>query len=387
MNHLLSERIEILEVNAEARTMKQRIIRAGRSKNKRHYPKKVLMKAAALFENAPAFPGHMTKQQIKDNAERPPNTLAGWLSNVQYDESENALVATRHFAPTAMGRDMFALAQEVHAGRLDSSVFGASIHALGSGQTNEDGEVVVESIDQVLSVDDVLHPAAGGGFIPLTASEGGFLSTITADLSRADYEALRPDIIEQIRNDFKNVRRDDEIRQLEASAETYTTERDNFAAALREAEAKAESTAAEHASAIRILKEEHGEAIAALTEDVMDARRELAVYRALESSLLPAQQREALKTALLEAEEAQWEGLIASFKLAWQNAATNGNPGIAESQAQRPAPILHDDAGAGRGKPQVNLPRPGENVKDWMERTNRTNSVTREIGHGVTVHR
>lgn len=158
----LSESIDLSEaqIDKEARVLRNVVlIKAGMSKTRRHYSEEVLRKAAPLFEGARAFDSHK-------EGERRVGEITGYYTDVRYEKG--ALRADRHFTNTRAGRDVWEVAQAVASGQAPASLAGLSINARGAGKTKRlaDGDAfMVESISDVISVDDVDAASAGGSYI------------------------------------------------------------------------------------------------------------------------------------------------------------------------------------------------------------------------------
>ena len=99
--HIIIERAEFFEANkAKARTVKQRIIKAGVSKNKRMYSEDLLRRSVPKFEGAKAYANHQLwgSRDVRDTS--------GWLEKPQFDEDSKSIVATRHFSSTPAGENL-----------------------------------------------------------------------------------------------------------------------------------------------------------------------------------------------------------------------------------------------------------------------------------------
>ena len=115
---------------------------------------------------------------------------------------------------------------------------GASIHALGTGEVDDDtGIVHVESLDKILSVDDVDVPAAGGGFgegdegtQQFAASSKGIIPLILDELDYQQWREGRPDYERKLRNELKSERQDKAVKTSEAQATAAQAEADRLLA-------------------------------------------------------------------------------------------------------------------------------------------------------------
>lgn len=122
-----------------------------------YYSEKLLSAIPDLFENAQMFWDHPTQSDTYERPERSLRDLAATLHNVSYQENGTD-------GPGIYGvADVF----EHFVGPLKEMApyIGVSIRATGFGKEGEaEGRegVIVEGIDQILSVDFVTKPGAGG---------------------------------------------------------------------------------------------------------------------------------------------------------------------------------------------------------------------------------
>lgn len=142
------------------------LIRAGLSLNGTLYPPGVLAAAAPLYEGARCMLNHPGWEYDIEK-------LAGVITDVQWDEEGQALTGALNFLDTPAGQTLRALAQ--HEARLrqdgalepDKRLFGFSHVVMASGEYadyegTEEQVFKVDRIVEVLSVDAVVFPAAGG---------------------------------------------------------------------------------------------------------------------------------------------------------------------------------------------------------------------------------
>ncbi|HEX8276037.1 MAG TPA: hypothetical protein VF615_25595 [Longimicrobiaceae bacterium] len=148
------------------------IIAPGQSLNGLYYPAETLREAAPLFEGAHVYvfddspTGHMASAEQK-----PQGQMAGWIDGIVV-RAGGALGGRLHFLQEGVGETTRKKLVDAW-GRGKRDLFGLSIDARGTvRQATQDGKQtrLVESIRQVLSVDVVLRPAAGGKFTRLVAS-------------------------------------------------------------------------------------------------------------------------------------------------------------------------------------------------------------------------
>jgi hypothetical protein len=334
---LIRESVEFLEGSREDRTVKQIIIRAGKSKNDRNYPHDVVRASTPLFEGVKTYANHPSKDDLKNRPERSISDITGWISDVSFDESMSALVGTRHFADTSAGRDAWALAQQVIFEGAPTTLFGASINAMGRGN-KKDGILEVAEITRAISVDDVTTPAAGGGFLPLGESDGGIVEAVLQEMTFMEFFEARPDYIKRIQNEMKTERQDEAVKAAKAEADQ-----------LREALETLQSD-------VYKVNENH---VAALI-DLEQARLDLVIEKTLNKVRLPADWRESLRQQLTNAKPDDWDRIIQEEQQKAKHVSkpivTNANRQV---QAERVAP-----------KPIVNQIRVRENedFDTWLKR-------------------
>lgn len=349
----LSENIDLSEatVAADERVIRNvRLIKAGMSLNRRHYPADVLRQAAPIFEGAKAYVGHADPRQPRDRF----RDLSGWYSNVRFEG--DSLLADRHFTRTDAGNTAWAIAQDIADGRAPASLAGLSINAVGTGtnRKRDDGEVLeVESITSATSVDDVDAPAASGGY-RLTASGldpmiEGILKAVTFD----EWTGAQPTFVERLQKQWKSVR-------LEEATRTALAEADTRVKAANAAASEANRALSEAQSDISRLTSE-GEAV--LTQ-LQDTTLRLALERTLAASQLPAAYKSDLRERLPKLAESEWAGVI------------DTELSKAKRSGDYPPRVSVSGAGQQESKPveqtfseDMLLPRPGEDARQWQERT------------------
>jgi len=335
-------------LDAGQRTARQALIRVGRSANGRIYRPEVLQKAAPLFEGVKTYANHPSASERRERPERSTRDVTGWLSDVEW--REDALYATRHFTRTQAGQDAWALVEDVVTGRAPVTLIGASINAIGRATRNDDGDWLVESIDAVYSVDDVTTPAAGGGFLPLGEGAGDDLTA--ALLQHLDYhewyEAGKERAFTiRLQNEMKATRQTEALKAATAEAERVTL-------ALQEAQAEITSLSEQNAR---------------LQQEVLAARRELELERALRQANLPAAWEASLREQLAAAPVEQWAAI---FERERTKAAQAGRTRPAVSGAG----VVVAGAPSAAPVPIALTPRDEEDVEAWLRRISKEHKQT-----------
>jgi hypothetical protein len=333
---IIIESLDLSEaiIDAEKRTVRQRLFAAGESKNGRVYGEGVLQDAAPLFEGRQTFANHPSKADLRDRPERSVLDLTGWLESVEY--KDGALWATRHFARNTAGDNVWSLVQSIVEGSAPATLLGASINAIGRGR-KENGKLLVEAITAVNSVDDVTTPAAGGGFFA-EADTASITDELLAAMTFDEWYEARPEFVQRLSNEMKTARQD---------------------AALTEATALAERTLAELEAAqgqIDVLET----ANVAARDELTRVRRELAIVEALQRVQLPAQWKTDLRQRLLVSEPAQWDSII-SNEVSKAKSAGAGRVNVTGAGQQ----VSEAVATPKRNSP---LPLPGEDAEAWAQR-------------------
>ena len=334
---IIIESLDLSEasIDAEKRTVRQRLIAAGESKNGRVYSDDVLQQAAPLFEGRQTFANHPSKRDLMDRPERSVLDLTGWLEGVEY--KDGALWATRHFARNPAGESVWSLVQSIVEGSAPASLLGASINAVGRGR-KDNGKLFVEAITAVNSVDDVTTPAAGGGFFAEADA-----ATLTDDLLQAmtfeEWYESRPEFVERISKEMKTARQDKALTEAVALAERRLTELESTQAALQEAEA----------------------ANVAARDELNRVRRELAIVEALQRVNLPAQWKADLRERLMKSEPAEWDSIISSEVSKAKSAGVQQRVSVTGAGQQISETVVTPK----RNNP---LPMPGEDAESWARR-------------------
>lgn len=139
------------------------LIRAGRSKNGNIYSEAALEAAANLYSGIPAMLDHaegVGSYSVRD--------LAGYITEAAY--ADGAITGKLHTLTSESGKVLAALIEDERrlkaAGTLGSRhLFGFSQVVQAKGSETPSGDFMVEQVTQVLSVDAVVFPAAGGALL------------------------------------------------------------------------------------------------------------------------------------------------------------------------------------------------------------------------------
>jgi hypothetical protein len=269
------------QIDNEAQTVRQRIIRTGRSTNGRVYDAPVLQRAAALFEGVKTFADHPSAGERRDRPERSVRHITGWLDGVEF--REDGIYAVRHFTRNQAGTDTWALVRDIVEG------------AVGKARKTDDGDLIVESIEAVHSVDDVTTPAAGGGFMPLMAGADDLTAQLLGALSFEEFITARPEFVERLKKEWQAV------RQTEAVAAALK-ERDQEHDALVEAQGQVEVQSARVAE----LEAETAKLRAGLARKGLEVELE----KALRKAALPAPIETELRGEIARTEPGRWLEVI-----------------------------------------------------------------------------
>jgi hypothetical protein len=186
------------EADPDGKKWEVTLIKAGLSKNRNYYPREVLQKAAPLFEGAKAF--NRSDMEHSWDMGKSVENIVGWFSESKFENGR--IRATFNILDTAKWLSEMLL--ETHKAGV-KNLFGLSIVAQGEAKLKRhEGEDVrwVESINQAISVDPVVDPAAGGQFHKLAAAD----ITITEDVFMLKklldkIRALRPQLLEGVDED------------------------------------------------------------------------------------------------------------------------------------------------------------------------------------------
>lgn len=351
----LWESVEYLteSIDTTNRTVKQFVIRAGQSKNKRYYPETALKEAVVLFENSQTYQNHPTSQEIKDGYGRKVEDLTGWLTDLHYDESAKAIIATRHFTENVAGENTWRIVKQVIENKAPSSLIGGSINALGRGKAQDDGIVMVEAITKVVSVDDVTSPAAGGGFDKLIASDGGIVQTVLDTITFEEWFEARPEFTARIQKEMKLTRQSKAYQEIEAVADrkvkAVEIESDALRETLKTTQAELGDTKALHE--------------ATLTE-LNKARRELLVEKSLNKSRLPVEWRDSLRQQLVESDPEKWGEILANEQIKAKRISKPRIEGVGSRH-------IHESVSVSSFPFDPRQARNGEDFEAWLQRQNK----------------
>jgi len=337
---LFVESVVLLEADKDNRTVTQKIIAVGESANRRFYPADVVKRATQLFEGVKTYADHPSKNDIVNRPERSISDLTGWIDNVHFNESMNAIVGTRHFTTNQKGQDAWQLAKQVVFENAPPSLFGASINALGKGVKRDDGVLEVTEISRAISVDDVTSPAAGGGFDKLLASDGGIVAAVMSELSYEEWFEARPDFIKRAQNEWKQPRQTKALKAALAEAGGF--------------KAQVERLSEDNATM--------RQAYEAIVSELDMVRRELVVIETLQKVRgLPAEWRESLRQQLVESDPDEWGTIIATEQQKAKRVSSriggDDFPVRRVQQAYKPTPIQESLA-----------PKDGEDYRTWQQR-------------------
>jgi hypothetical protein len=343
---MLIEQLDLSEavLNTDNQTVRQTIIKAGLSANKRLYSEDVLKRSTPLFEGVQTYANHPTPTQIKNGEGRDIRQTTGWITDVVYDNGK--VIGTRHFAETAAGRDAWGLVKQIIENHAPSTLMGASINALGKGRKERHethGDIlVIEGIERVLSVDDVDTPAAGGGFERLVAG-GGYLQDLFAVMDYNEFIEARPEFVERLKKEWKVARQDDAVKAAQAEADRITRELENAKTALKSV----------------VSEREH------LLTEVESVRRELAIEKTRRNVHLNETWEKELREDLKKSPLDEW-GNIIERKIKLAKSSSNARVPIkGASQSTVTTTAI--------GKPDSLMPNPGENADSWFERVKASN--------------
>lgn len=334
---LLKEELDLADArfNPAARKLENVIlIRAGMSKNKRHYPEAVLQQAVPVFEGAKAYDGH-------DFAARKVSDITGWYANVRFESG--ALHADRFFSANDAGRNIMAVVEDIVAGRAPASLAGLSINAMGEGilRNEDDPDALFFEVTQLTaaeSVDDVTLPAAGGTYLAAGQEMGELAQAFLTGLSYEDWQAARPDLVERFKSEWKTARQSDTIKAKDAEIGT-----------LKDALASSQQ-------AINSLKTQHAAAEALLAS----VRREALIEKLLAPVRLSQAWKDDLRERLLAVEPTEWVGLLEREQKKAESVIAVRRPRVEGASQQVSSPALP--------RQETLTPAPDEDVSQWLRR-------------------
>jgi len=145
---------------------KARLIEAGISKNNRYYAPEVLEQSVSKFDNVKCFTDHVINT---NGLPRSVKDLVGWFENPVWNHETKSIEST--FVALSESPIVGILKEAFDKNKPD--LLGLSICAIATAKPKlVEGKKVyaIESIDEVLSVDVVTEPAAGGKLLKLYES-------------------------------------------------------------------------------------------------------------------------------------------------------------------------------------------------------------------------
>lgn len=308
-------------IDTESRSIKDVVlIRAGMSLNRKHYPANVLRESVKHFEGVKAYDSHAP-------GSRRVAETTGWYANVRFDEGKQALIGDRYFTRTQVGNDVWAIAEDIVAGRAPASLAGLSINAVGVAREARDQQgayMMVESITKATSIDDVTTPAAGGTYLQASTDEG-LAEALIGAMTFEQFIAARPEFTRRLQNEIKNVRATEQERAAQADATKAS-------AALTEAQQQVTTLT---------------ETLEATQSQLARARLELAVEKVMSAMpSVPPSWEKSLREAFMSTPVKQWRGMIRQYRQ------------MAHDAGYKPAPVLVEGA-----YQQVNIAPLRESVK------------------------
>lgn len=354
---VLIEALDLSEaqIDTDHRTVRQVLIKAGDSKNRRRYSEKVLQSAAPLFEGVKTYANHPGKDDLKNRPERSVREITGWVDSVIFENG--AIVGTRHFTQTEAGKDSWALVEQIVSGQAPVSLMGASINAVGTAYTEktEAGDVlVIESIEGVHSVDDVTTPAAGGGFLRLVASESEDMTQALVNaMSYTEWLEARPEFVEKFKTGFKKVRLEEETQAQIAAADAQVS-------AANEKLTQAQTALTEAQDEKAALSAANDKLMAQI--EALSVR--LAVIEALEGLQLPAAYVNDLRDSLPKLPREEWAAKIETEKNKAKRAGHKPQVEVKGASVQ-----VAEAVNIKPSREQELVPRDGESITAWQART------------------
>jgi hypothetical protein len=356
MTQVFVEALDITEgmLDKATRSVRQVLIRAGESKNRRFYPEDVLQASVKLFEGVKTYADHPTRADMSQRPERSVRELTGWIADVVFENG--ALKGTRYFLPTQAGNDSWAVVEAIIEGKAPASLMGASINAVGkakAGKSNTGDIVFVESIERVVSVDDVTAPAAGGGWERLVAGGDEMQTALIQALGYDEYLQARPDYVQRLKNEHKMVRLGDATKTAMAEADQRVK------AANRQLAEKDEALEVANGHVFGLT-----EVNARLVSEVETLKRTIAVTEALKYVKLPQPYKDDLEKRLPGLLESEWEKVIMTEVNKAKTAGAIARVPVSNAPQQVQA------------QPSMNrannrAPLPDEDVAAWQRRVNR----------------
>ncbi len=296
---VLVESVELVEgtINPQTREVEAVLIRPGWSANGRYYSREVLARALGLYENSRAFANHPTPDQLRKGEGRSVTDLTGRFYNVRLGEA-GEIRATRRVYDNPAGNAVWPAI--VDAVEHQTPVIGLSINAVGkASKGSADGKegVIVEEITAVSSVDDVIAPAAGGGFERLIAGGDDLLTAVLGTMTLEEWRAARPEFVDSLKKEWQAVRQTDAVTAAHA-------ERDQAQSALIEAQ--------QQVTRLQQTMTELETTITSLRADLVRKGYEVELEKVLREASLPMRWETELRRQLASADPARWLEIVTS---------------------------------------------------------------------------
>ena len=197
------EQVEITSIQEEKRIAEVTLVKAGWSENGRYYSPEVLAESVSLWEGARAFYNHgPSTSQARDVRE-----LFGQYQGVKADPKTGAVKGELKVLD---GEDKAwsLIKASVKNPKPPVGLSITGIAKIGEGEVDGKKGDVVEKILEAYSCDMVTHPAAGGSFEQIAASEeGGLTAVLLKHVTKQQLEEVRPDIVDAFKREWKTLRK------------------------------------------------------------------------------------------------------------------------------------------------------------------------------------
>lgn len=214
---LFGELIESV-ANSDGLSWRVALIQEGESQNRTYYSASVLQQALPLFEGAPCFADH-------GSGEKSVRDIVGWFSSPTY-EANSVTANFNILASESWFRDKVTEAWE--RGKRD--LIGFSILGYGKRRPAKaaDGHSIQEvtSLNQIISIDAVARPAAGGRFLHPIKEETDEMDT--EPVEGISQEALVASAISPLNDEIASLR--EAVNALAKEREAFRKERELEAA-------------------------------------------------------------------------------------------------------------------------------------------------------------
>lgn len=193
------------------------------SANRRLYPVAMLAESYSLWDGAKVYDNHLTQEEFYEKAGRrsAAKEWLGTITGVRWDSAAEQLVGRLSIVEDAIAKKLL---NAYNTGVIDS--VGLSIDAIADEPTREVQKMpVIPSFTQVLSVDFVSDPAAGGAFTKiieskLTTEESVMTDSVnpTAEETQAQTEVqtteAAPVTLDQVRALIKQMMSGDKSEEM-----------------------------------------------------------------------------------------------------------------------------------------------------------------------------